>query len=87
MNPENPLIKPKISVVMPTFNRSHYIGEAIKSAQGQTLRDWELIVIDDGSTDGTEKIVQEMAKDDPRISYFKNENFSKEYSYFIKHPY
>ena len=58
---------------MPTFNRARYIGEAIKSVQNQTLRDWELIVIDDGSTDDTEKIVREIATTDPRISYFKNE--------------
>ena len=66
-------IKPKISVIIPTFNRARYIGEAIRSVQGQTLKDWEMIIIDDGSTDDTEKIVHEIAKSDPRISYFKNE--------------
>jgi len=64
---------PKISVIMPTYNRARYIAEAIRSVQSQTLREWEMIVIDDGSTDGTEKIVREIAATDPRISYFKNE--------------
>lgn len=64
---------PKISVIMPTYNRARYIADAIKSAQNQILRDWELIVVDDGSTDETGIIVHEMAKNDPRISYFKNE--------------
>jgi glycosyltransferase involved in cell wall biosynthesis len=58
---------------MPTYNRARYIAEAIKSVQDQILDDWEMIVIDDGSTDGTEKIVREIAASDPRISYFKNE--------------
>jgi glycosyltransferase involved in cell wall biosynthesis len=64
---------PKISVIMPTYNRARYIAEAIRSVQNQTLREWEMIVIDDGSNDDTEKIVREIAAADPRISYFKNE--------------
>ncbi|MDR3558647.1 MAG: glycosyltransferase family A protein [Candidatus Pacebacteria bacterium] len=73
MAKDNDSNKPKISVIMPTYNRARYIADAIKSAQNQILRDWELIVVDDGSTDETGIIVHEMAKNDPRISYFKNE--------------
>lgn len=58
---------------MPTFNRACYIAEAIKSVQDQILDDWELIVVDDGSTDGTESIVRGFVEKDSRISYFKNE--------------
>jgi len=66
-------MSPKISVIIPTYNRARYIAEAIRSVQNQTLRDWELLVIDDGSTDETEKIVRDFLKEDPRISYVKNE--------------
>ena len=65
--------KPEISVIMPTYNRARYIAEAIRSVQNQTLRDWELIVVDDGSTDDTESIVRGFIDSDGRISYFKNE--------------
>jgi glycosyltransferase involved in cell wall biosynthesis len=73
MDKENAKSKPKISVIMPTFNRACYIAEAIKSVQDQILDDWELIVVDDGSTDGTESIVRGFVEKDSRISYFKNE--------------
>jgi glycosyltransferase involved in cell wall biosynthesis len=66
-------MQPKISIIIPTYNRARYIAEAIKSVQNQTLREWEMIIIDDGSTDGTEKIIQDFLKTDLRISYFKNE--------------
>ena len=58
---------------MPTYNRARYIAEAIQSVQSQTLHDWELLVIDDGSTDDTEKIVQDISKTDPRVRYVRQE--------------
>jgi glycosyltransferase involved in cell wall biosynthesis len=60
-----------ISVVIPTFNRAHRIGTAIRSVQSQTYADWELIVVDDGSTDGTRALVERMAADDARIRYLR----------------
>ena len=59
--------KPKISVVMPTYNRENYLKEAIDSIEEQTLQDWELIVIDDGSTDDTRGLVESYK--DERILY------------------
>lgn len=65
-------MSPKVSVLIATYNRSQFIGRAIKSVTGQTFKDWELIVADDGSTDDTEKVVRELAGKDKRIRYFKN---------------
>ncbi len=64
----NPLShSPEISVVMPCFNASGTVARAIASIQAQTHRDWELIVINDGSSDGTGEILTAIAAADPRI--------------------
>lgn len=69
MSRENPLV----SVVMPAFNAEKYIPEAIESILNQTFKDFELIIIDDGSTDKTWNIIQEYAKKDGRIIPVRNE--------------
>lgn len=61
-------MKPVVSVVMPTHNQAAYIGEALKSVFDQTMREIEIIVIDNGSTDETAEIVKSFA--DPRLSYY-----------------
>ena len=66
-------MKPVVSVVIPTFNRQAFIGEAIESVQKQTFSDWEMLIVDDASTDNTESIVKEYVQKDPRIKYYKNE--------------
>jgi len=58
---------PLISVVIPAYNGESLIGEALVSAQAQTYKHLEIIVADDGSTDGTLRFVQRMAAADPRI--------------------
>jgi len=58
-----------VSVVLPTFNRAHVIQRAIGSVLSQTYDNLELIVIDDGSSDGTGEVVQSLS--DPRIKYIK----------------
>lgn len=50
---------PSISVIIPTYNRAHCIKDAIDSVLNQNFKDYELIVVDDGSTDGTENIIKE----------------------------
>ncbi len=62
----------KVSVIVPTFNREKYIKKCIDSILNQTLKDIELILIDDGSTDNTESIVNDYTDD--RLKYFKREN-------------
>ena len=56
-----------VSVVVPFLNAARYLPEAIASVQSQTCHDWEMVLIDDGSTDGSADIVARAAKADPRI--------------------
>jgi glycosyltransferase involved in cell wall biosynthesis len=58
-----------VSIVMPTFNRADCIGDAIRSTMAQTYQNWELIIADDCSTDGTAEVVKSFA--DPRINYVR----------------
>ncbi|HTD72676.1 MAG TPA: glycosyltransferase [Steroidobacteraceae bacterium] len=62
---------PKVSIIMPTYNRADTIERAIRSAQAQTFEDWELVIIDDGSIDNTAALIP---KDDPRIRYHAQPN-------------
>ncbi|MFT3993577.1 MAG: glycosyltransferase family A protein [Dysgonomonas sp.] len=62
---------PTISVIMPVYNGEKYLKEAIESILNQTYSDFEFIIINDGSTDETEKII--LSYNDPRIVYIKNE--------------
>lgn len=65
---------PLVSVIMPAHNREHSLSESIQSVINQTYQHWELLVIDDRSTDGTARVVQSLANTDERIRYLKNEN-------------
>src|SRR5262249_45977834 len=58
---------PLISVCMPVHNAERFVGEAVESILGQTLRDFEFLIIDDGSTDGSTRILRDSAARDPRI--------------------
>lgn len=62
-----------VSVVMPAYNAEKYIGQAIESVQKQTYTNWELIVVDDCSTDNTYEIVKEYSQKDFRIKLLKNQ--------------
>ena len=66
--------KPCVSVIMPTFNRSRFIRTAIKSLLSQTFTDWELLIVDDGSTDSTMQIVEPYLFENPRVRYMKHSN-------------
>ena len=62
-------MKLSFSIVIPTFNRGYVIWKTIQSVQKQIYPNWELLIVDDGSTDNTRQIVAEFQKD-PRIVYF-----------------
>lgn len=59
---------PAVSIVMPSFNSSNFIAEAIESVIAQSFPDWELIVVDDASKDGTAELVKERYGHESRVS-------------------
>lgn len=65
--------QPKISVIMPVYNTKQWVWEAIKSILNQTFKDFEFIIVDDCSTDGSYEICSEYAKKDERIRLYRNE--------------
>ena len=62
-------LTPRVSVIIPTHNRASMLREAIESVRGQTYRDWELIVVDDGSADHTKTMVADLIGQEARIRY------------------
>lgn len=67
-------MKELVSIIMPAYNTGRYISESIKSVLAQSYSDWELIIVDDCSTDNTDEVVASF--NDPRIRYMKNEKNS-----------
>lgn len=68
---------PKISVVLPTYNGETYLAQSIESVIEQTFEDWELIVVNDGSTDHTREIIEQYVKIDSRIKLINNDQNRK----------
>ena len=62
-------MKPLVSIIMPVYNAEKFIGEAILSIQNQTFSNWELLIVDDLSTDSTVKIIKHACAKDTRISF------------------
>lgn len=66
---------PKLSVVIPTYNRAEWLKRVIESLLNQTYQDFEIIVVDDGSVDGTESLIRDVMKNAPReLVYIRQEN-------------
>ena len=74
---------PRVSVIVPTYNRGQYIAQALESVFAQTFRDYEIIVIDDGSTDNTQEILKNF-EGRIRSLYQENQGISKTRNRAIK---
>jgi glycosyltransferase involved in cell wall biosynthesis len=66
------LSSPLFSIVIPTYNRAHLITKTIESVLAQEDGDFEILVVDDGSSDNTGEVVSRIF--DPRLTYFRKEN-------------
>ncbi len=65
-----------VSVITPAYNAAHFLEEAVKSVQNQTFSDWEMIIVDDCSTDETFSLAQRLAENDQRIKVLRNKKNS-----------
>lgn len=65
-----------VSIITPTYNCGRFIAETIRSVQAQTYTNWEMLIVDDCSTDDTEAIVNQFIANDPRIHYLRNKQNS-----------
>lgn len=68
------MVQPVISIILPTYNDKAYLPAALKSITSQSYSNFELIVIDDGSSDGCEAICRDYASKDHRVRYFRQPN-------------
>ena len=62
--------QPLVSIIIPTYNRAHLIGETLDSFLAQTYQNWECIIVDDGSSDDTDEVVGQYVKKDSRFKYY-----------------
>ena len=69
-----PDARPLVSVVISTYNRGHLILDTLHSLQAQTVQDFEVVVVDDGSTDDTRSVVEDVVALDDRVRYERQEN-------------
>src|SRR6478736_7892917 len=65
---------PRVSVVVPIYNVEHYLRDCLESLATQTFEDLQVVMVDDGSTDGSAAIAQEFAERDPRFTLVSQAN-------------
>lgn len=78
-------MEPLVSIITPVFNSEKYIGDSIRSVLSQTYTNWEMIIVDDYSSDNTENVIKDF--NDPRIFYFrlkKNSGAAKARNYALE---
>ncbi|MDX9781581.1 MAG: glycosyltransferase family 2 protein, partial [Bacteroidales bacterium] len=68
------MTNPKVSVIIPVYNTVNYLESSVSSIQEQTLRDIEILIIDDGSTDNSPAILKKLSESDARIRLFTQSN-------------
>lgn len=68
------MLETLVSIIMPAYNCGNIIAESINSVLSQTYKNWELIILDDGSKDNTLEIISDFAKKDKRVKSYPNEN-------------
>src|SRR5262245_55290236 len=67
--------RPAVSIILPTYNRANFLPQEFASIKSQTFTDWELIVVDDGSTDNTRELVEQLTQNWPEpVRYHRQEN-------------
>lgn len=64
---------PRVSIVIPSYNHAAFLRPCLASIQVQTFENWEIVLVDDGSSDGSVAIAQELAATEPRVRVFQNE--------------
>jgi len=64
--------KARVSIALPVYNGDNYVGQALESVLAQTYTDFEVVISDNASTDGTEEICRSYASRDPRVQYFRS---------------
>lgn len=67
-----------ISVIIPVYNKCHFVAKTLESVLAQTYQDWEAIVIDDGSTDNSVEAIKTIH--DPRIQLYQQDNLGVSYT-------
>ncbi len=70
----NGIGSPSVSVVIPSYNYARFLRKAVESLQAQSFSNWEVIIVDDGSTDDTDKVVADLLKEEQRIVYLWQQN-------------
>lgn len=68
------MTNPKTSIIIPVYNTEEFVEEAVRSIMNQTLQDIEIIIINDGSTDNSLSIIQQLANEDDRVQVYSRGN-------------